>query len=132
VKSLATGMKVRDEHMRKYIFTDGNAQLPDIRFTADSVFCTASPGTQEFPCQVSGTLTIRGATHAFSMKLYVRQQSGAHPIFRAAGDAIVKLSDFGIARPSQFGVSTTDDVKLRLDFSAKPGVPPTTAAGGER
>jgi polyisoprenoid-binding protein YceI len=132
VKSLATGMKVRDAHMRKYIFTDDNAQMPDIRFMADSIFCTASQSAQEFPCQVGGTLAIRGATHPFSMKLSVRQQSAAHPVFRAAGDATLKLSDFGIARPSQFGVSTSDEVKLHLDFWAKQGVPPTTAAGGER
>jgi polyisoprenoid-binding protein YceI len=132
VRSLATGMKVRDEHMRKYIFTDANSQLPDIRFTADSIFCNASPSALEFPCQAAGTLAIRGTPHAFSMKLNVRQQGGARVAFRASGDALVKLSDFGIARPSQFGVSASNEVKLHLEFSAKQGVPSTTAAGGER
>jgi polyisoprenoid-binding protein YceI len=132
VKSLATGMKVRDEHMRKYIFTDSNSQTPDIRFSAGSIFCTANPGSQEFPCEVGGTLTIRGTAHAFSMKLYVRQQSGGHSGFRAAGDAVVKLSDYGISPPRQFGVTTANDVKLHLDFSAKQGTSASAAAGGER
>jgi len=40
--------------------------------------------------------------------------------FRAAGDGVVKLSTYGIDQPSQFGVRTRDDVKLHLDFTARP------------
>src|SRR5579871_6078249 len=35
VKTLATGMKVRDEHMRKYIFTTADGNEPDLQFTSE-------------------------------------------------------------------------------------------------
>src|SRR6516164_7585791 len=35
VRSLSTGMKVRDEHMQKYIFTTPDGQMPDVIFSAD-------------------------------------------------------------------------------------------------
>ncbi|MDQ6700264.1 MAG: hypothetical protein M3Z36_08765 [Acidobacteriota bacterium] len=39
VKSLATGMKVRDEHMRIYIFKTTDGQEPDLHFSAQNASC---------------------------------------------------------------------------------------------
>ena len=52
--------------------------------------------------------------------------------FRAAGDGIVKLSTYGIEPPAQFGVRTRDDVKLHLDFTARPVNTTTAGDGGTR
>jgi hypothetical protein len=38
------------------------------------------------------------------------------------------LSAYGIEKPSQLGVHTEDDVKLRLDFTARPAPVATTGA----
>ncbi len=59
VNSLATGMTVRDEHMRRYIFTTPDGKEPDLRFVADSGLCGASGSGREFTCQLAGNLTIR-------------------------------------------------------------------------
>ncbi len=67
-------------------------------------------------CTVSGQLTIRGTQRPFAMTLQVTGTGGG---YRAAGLGTVKLSAWGIAQPSQFGVTTTDDVKLRLEFTAR-------------
>src|SRR4051812_1823436 len=40
VKSLATGMSIRDEHMRRYIFTLPDGQTPDLHFEATGTDCT--------------------------------------------------------------------------------------------
>ncbi len=129
VKSLVTGMKVRDEHMRKYIFTTADGQLPDVEFTAGQAACRGNGGPDGFTCQVSGALSIRGVSHAFSTSLNVREQSsGGGMTFRATGDGVVKLSDYGIAQPTQFGVSTTNDVKLRLSFTGR--LAPSTESAG--
>ena len=63
------------------------------------------------------------------MTLIVSRESGG---FRAAGDGIVRLSAYGIDQPSQFGVRTRDDVKLHLDFTARPAGVSTAHLGGTR
>jgi polyisoprenoid-binding protein YceI len=130
VKSLATGMKVRDEHMRKYIFTTSDGQLPDVEFTAGQAACRSSGGADDFTCQVSGSLTIRGTSHTFSTSLNVRQQSGSNATFRATGDGVAKLSDYGIAPPTQFGVSASNEVKLHLSFTGRLAATETANGGG--
>jgi polyisoprenoid-binding protein YceI len=131
VRSLSTGMKVRDEHMRKYIFTAGDSQLPDVRFSAASIACPVNGSAQEFRCQVSGELSIRGMARPFAMLLHVREQSGASAAFHGTGDAVVRLSDYGIAAPSQFGVTASNEVKLHIDFSVRER-PAAAPAGGAR
>jgi hypothetical protein len=45
----------------------------------------------------------------------------------------VKLSSYGIERPSQLGVTTADDVKLHLEFTVKPAAPAVAVLkGGEK
>jgi polyisoprenoid-binding protein YceI len=118
VKSLATGMKTRDEHMRKYIFATSGGQEPDLYFSADSATCPAAGASQGFACQLSGNLSIRGVARPFAINLKVKGQSGASS-FRVAGDGIVKLSDYGIAPPTQFGVKPANEVEVHLDFTSK-------------
>jgi polyisoprenoid-binding protein YceI len=117
VKSLATGMKVRDEHMRKYIFTAADGSEPDLQFIAAPIRCPA--GSHEFTCEIAGSMSIRGVARPFSMQLRVKEQSGSLPVFHASGDAILKLSDYGIEPPSQFGVKPANQVKFHVDFNAK-------------
>ncbi len=115
VKSLATGMKVRDEHMRKYIFTTSDGQTPDIRFEASAANCG-----RDLVCKVPGNMTIRGVSHAVELTLQAKQQSsGSTLAFRVAGEGVVKLSDFGITAPSQFGVTPANEVKFKLEFAAR-------------
>jgi polyisoprenoid-binding protein YceI len=116
VKSLVTGMNVRDEHMRRYIFTTQNGETPDVRFASEASSCSGVAGS-EATCQVTGQLSIRGVARPFAIPLKVRANGGW---FRAEGNAVVKLSDYGIAQPSQFGVKTADEVQLRFAFTAKP------------
>ena len=130
VKTLATGMKVRDEHMRKYIFTTPEGKEPDLRFNADGVSCPSS-GASQFACQVSGTLTIRGVAAPFTIRLRVKEQ-GSATAFRAEGDGIVKLHDYGINSPSQFGVTPQDEVKLHLEFAAKAAAISDGTSGGSK
>jgi len=119
VKTLSTGMQMRDEHMRKYIFRMTDGSEPDVRFTSDQGTCEAGGSRQEFSCPVSGTLSIRGTARPFTLRLKVKQDSASSEKFRATGDGVVKLSAYGIPAPSQFGVKPNDDVKIHLDFTVK-------------
>ena len=131
VSSLTTGMALRDEHMRKLVFTGPDGHAPDIRFSGRQARCPVSPG-RELQCRISGTLSIRGAERPFEVALKVKQEGDASPVFRASGDAVVKMSEFGIERPSQLGVKTENDVKLHLLFTARPGAMIASAGNGGR
>lgn len=115
VKTLMTGMGLRDDHMRKYIFTTADGQVPDLLFEGANAACSGS--TRDSTCQVAGMLTIRGVARPFTMPLKVREDGAG---FKAAGEAVVKLSAYGIEQPSQFGVKTSDEVQLHFDFAARP------------
>ena len=119
VKTLSTGMKIRDEHMRKYIFETSAGQEPDLLFNADAASCPAAGTGQGFACQVSGNLSIRGLSRPFAINLKVKEQSSSASAFRVAGAGTVKLSDYGIAPPVQFGVKSADEVEIHLDFTGK-------------
>jgi polyisoprenoid-binding protein YceI len=127
VKTLLTGMGVRDDHMRKYIFTTADGKTPDLRFEAESATCAA--GGRETACPVTGTLSIRGVAKPFSITLKVREESSG---LKTYADGIVKLSDYGIEQPSEFGVKTTNEVQLHFDFTAKQTVVVSANAEGER
>jgi polyisoprenoid-binding protein YceI len=131
VKSLVTGMKVRDEHMRKYIFQRPDGQLPDVEFTADQTACRHGAAADEFVCQVSGQLTLRGEGRPFAM-IVTLKESGPASMVRAAGDGVVKLSDYGIPVPSQLGVSTTNEVKVHVSLAARQKTAAPVTAGDAR
>jgi polyisoprenoid-binding protein YceI len=133
VKSLATGMKVRDEHMRKYIFTTSDGQTPDIHFESSAATCPAPSNGRDLVCRVAGNMTIRGASHAIELTLQAKQQSsGSALAFRVTGEGVVKLSDFGIAAPSQFGVTPANEVKFRLEFAARQKASMAGNSGGRQ
>jgi polyisoprenoid-binding protein YceI len=123
VKSLLTGMSLRDEHMRRYIFTTGAGETPDLRFEAQIVTCSGPT------CQIAGNLTVRGIARRFTVPLKFRDEGNS---LKASGEAVVKLSDYGIERPSQFGVKTTDEVLLRFEFTARETTDVGASTGGTR
>ena len=128
VKSLGTGMGMRDSHMRKYIFTTSDGKVPDLRFSADKAVCAKAEGRQS-RCELAGNLEIRGTARPFTVVLKLSESGES---LRAIGDGTVTLSAYGIERPSQLGVTTEDDVKLRFDLTAKPSAPRAVATSGRR
>jgi len=86
VKTLATGIALRDQHMREHIFTMPDGQIPDVKFDAENVSCPGVVAGRETTCKVSGTLSIRGVPRSFSVALKIREAGGSTPAFRAAGD----------------------------------------------
>ena len=115
VKTLGTGISLRDEHMRRYVFTTPTGEVPDLRFEGRNTSCPGVAAGHEATCKISGTLTIRSVARAFSIALKIREANGA-TAFRSGGDARVRLSDYGIEQPSQFGVKTANDVQLHLEI----------------
>lgn len=129
VKSLSTGMGLRDDHMRRLVFTNPDGSVPDITFVSREAACAADAAKRQATCTVVGDLAIRGIQRPFTMTLIVNRDGAG---FRAAGDGIVKLSTYGIDQPSQLGVRTRDEVKLHLDFVVRPAVIDTAQLFGAR
>jgi len=127
VKTLVTGMGLRDDHMRKYIFTTADGQVPDLHFEGDNTTCSGT--AKEITCNVAGKLSIRGVTRPFTLPLKVREDGAG---FKATGEGVVKLSAYGIEQPTQLGVKTADDVLLHFDFAAKPASGDVAQLGGGR
>lgn len=126
VASISTGLGLRDTHMRKYIFTTAEGDLPDLRFVARHADCSSN-GRANLTCAVAGELAIRGRSRPLTIALKVRNDGSA---FRAVGDAVAKLSAYEISPPSQLGVRTEDDVRLHLEFTARLAQPEASPAGG--
>jgi polyisoprenoid-binding protein YceI len=116
IKSLNTGMGLRDDHMRKHIFTTAGGEVPDLRFESGEIDCPAVAPGREMTCVISGSLAIRDVPRSFSMALKVRQDGSS---LRASGDGTVRLADYGIERPTQLGVKTSNEVKIHLDLSSR-------------
>jgi polyisoprenoid-binding protein YceI len=128
VKTLVTGMAVRDEHMRRRIFTTDGGEAPDLRFESGKIDCPGVAPGKEATCTIAGTLAIRGVARGFSLPMKVRQE-GNGSAFRAIGEGVVKLSDYGIEQPSQLGVKASNEVKLHFDLTGKDSGVVTTAMG---
>lgn len=118
VSTLKTGIGLRDEHMRRYIFETTGAGQPEVRFSADHADCPRAGAS--FTCAASGTLTIRGLPRPFSIALDVARDGDQ---FRVRGTSTIALSTWGIDRPSQLGVRTDDAVTIHLDASARRAIP---------
>jgi polyisoprenoid-binding protein YceI len=129
VRSLATGMGVRDEHMRRLVFTNPDGTMPNVTFVSRDAACAPETEKRQAACIVSGELAIRGIPRPFTMTVVVSRSGSA---FRAAGDGVLKLSAYGIEAPTQFGVRVSDDVKLHLDFTARPTAAATALPGAAR
>lgn len=126
VASITTGIGLRDEHMKKYVFTTADGQVPDVTFSADKAACSAIE-RGDTVCQVSGSLSIRGTPRPFAIALKIARTGDS---YKAAGEGVVKLSTYGIPAPSQLGVSTADEVKLQLAFTARPTAGQVAARSG--
>ena len=125
VTSLRTGINLRDQHMLKYIFKTADGQLPDLHFAADAADCPRRDAGAALACVASGALTIRGAARPFAVTLEIEQNGEA---YRVKGSGQVTLGAYGIERPSQFGVRTEDEVRIRVDFSARRATSTTARA----
>jgi polyisoprenoid-binding protein YceI len=112
VDSLKTGLALRDDHMRKRVFTDDRGRMPDLRFVGERFECRPA-GVRRSTCSVDGALEVRGVTKPFAIVLGVKDDGR---VFRVAGTAMVRLSDYGIDRPSQLGVTTANEIALTLDL----------------
>jgi polyisoprenoid-binding protein YceI len=114
VQTLNTGLALRDDHMRKRVFETSPGVAPDLRFVGENIACEGAGDAKT--CRVAGSLLIRDTPRPFSINLRVSDKGHT---FHVSGQSVVRLSAYGITPPSQLGVTTADDVALRIEFVGK-------------
>jgi polyisoprenoid-binding protein YceI len=110
LKSITTGISLRDEHTKKYLETDSypNATLAVARASLKL------PGGGEG--DAPGKMTIHGQTKDVTFH-YVANKSG--DTLDVKGTTKVNMNDYGIKTPSYLGVSVKPDVDVFANFQAK-------------
>lgn len=109
VESLKTGMEMRDHHMRERVFKTADGKYPPLHFASTAVTCASQTA-----CQVTGPLEIRGVAKGAVFACTVSEGNRS-----ADCSATIKLSTYGIERPTQLGVTVVDDVPIHLVVTRK-------------
>lgn len=108
VKTFESGNSNRDSHAMEAIHA---RKFPRVSFESDSVRQDGDG------YRVSGKLTFHGVARPVAFG--VKPETVGDRV-RITGAFTVKLSDFGVKRPSLMFVKTSDDLAIRFDLFAKP------------
>lgn len=106
-KSFDSGNSNRDDHALEAIKAHKH---PNVSFASDSV-SKAPDGWL-----IHGKLTFAGQTRPVEFKVTPKKEPGK---VRIVGDFSVKLTDFGIKRPSLMFIVMEDKLDIRFDLVAK-------------
>jgi polyisoprenoid-binding protein YceI len=118
VATLVTGVDGRDASLREHLDSE---QHPEIRFDLTG-FTPAKDGIDAGKMTVRGegvgTMTIHGTARELRLPLQVSVDASRRVLIE--GDAPLKMSDYGVAVPSQLGViNVQDEVKVWLSLRAR-------------
>ena len=108
VRKFDSGNSNRDSHAMEAIHA---LKFPRVTFESDSI----KPDSDGY--LVSGTLTFHGQTRPVAFR--VTPETVGDRV-RITGSFTVKLSDFGVKRPSLMFIKAEDNLTIRFDLFAKP------------
>ena len=112
--SLETGIGLRDRHMReKYLqvdkYPDAVLELPwsSLKLPSDG---QTSDGT------APGKMTLHGKTQDVQVKYRITRTGNRYQV---TGNVPVKITDYGIEKPSYLGITVQPDVDVSATFTAE-------------
>lgn len=109
LKSLATGIELRDRHMREDLQVD---QFPLVELTVRRSALKV-PGTgAEVSGEAPGELTLHGQTHPVTVHYRAVLKDGTD----VSGTARINLKEFGIEVRSYLGIGVKPDVEVEVAF----------------
>ncbi|UQN07013.1 YceI family protein [Deinococcus sp. QL22] len=112
LKTLMTGIKLRDEHARNYLKA---GQFPLATFRVGKLSgITALPVGQEVSGKVSGEFTLAGVTRALSAPVTLRREASGRIIVATQFD--IPLREYGVQIR---GADKNTDVQLMFAVTAK-------------
>lgn len=112
--TLDTGIGGRDQDLRDYLEVE---RFPSILFVPKEVRAAKLSllDQTEVSVAVSGLMTIHGVERPVEFSGKARLQEG---VLRAEGSTTLKMTDYGIKRPTKFFFKVGDDVKVRFRVEA--------------
>lgn len=125
LKSLDTGIDLRNEHMRgTYLEVDkgdgfDRAVVSDLRLRAGSL------GSVEGRTDFTATLRLHGVSKMIVGQATIRKGSGG---VQVEAHFPVKLADFGIPKPTYLGIGVKEQVQVNVSFAAQPATDPAVGS----
>jgi polyisoprenoid-binding protein YceI len=109
VKSLKTGINMRDEHMKeKYLEVE---KYPTATLKVQGVPVIASG--KDLKKTISLPLSLHGVEQNVDVSLDMKNTSG---IYSGSAEFTIKLSDFSIKIPTYLGIKVADKVEVKVNF----------------
>ncbi len=120
VKSMKTGIDLRDEHLQSANWLDAE-QYPHIKYVIKSVESLESKGDSKFAGKVNGEFTMHGKTSKVTAEIELTFIKGSEKTKAlGAGDLLVvkanfevKLSDYGVAN-DVVGSKVAENIKVEF------------------
>ena len=113
LKNLATGIALRDDHMRNKYLQVGT--YPNAELTVDRSTLHLPNGDGNASGDATGTMAIHGKTKNVSFHYNVARASGTLHI---GGTTKLDIRDYGIDIPSYLGVTVKPDIDVEVQFTA--------------
>lgn len=116
VAALTTGIAGRDRDMRRSLDSE---HFPTMRFTVDGVdasFASVSDKADVL-LTIRGQMLIRDVERPMTLLGRARLREGT---LWVRGDGTVKMTEFGIARPTRLFMTVADQVIVRFDLVLSP------------
>lgn len=104
LKSLKTGMDLRDEHMHEKYLESG--KFPEAKLVLS-----------EFPLNESGEVTGKLKLHNVEKQIKVQYQREGQEPLRLNAEFKVLLEDFGIEIPSFQGITVAKDILIKVNLN---------------
>ena len=122
VKSLKTGIDMRDEHLRSPMWLDAEAH-PELTFKGDKIRCWGDGKYEVTGARplhgVSQPLTVVVATRVIPAERASKLMMGDTDWLRVRASFKVKLSDHGVKIPDMAAAKVSDEWTVKVSLFAK-------------
>jgi polyisoprenoid-binding protein YceI len=115
LRTLDTGIGLRDEHMRNTYLEVGKGEGFDTAVLSDIDLGEVAAETLRGRTRFTGTLLLHGVTKTVAGLAEVRREGAS---VRVEASFPVALADYGIAKPQYLGVGVRNEVEVKASLVA--------------
>jgi hypothetical protein len=112
IKSLTTGIDMRDEHMWDKIFKDKAGLMPNLELVSKSA-CPIKSGKNI--CQIKGIISFAGKSSELLAKVVITKSEA---LIKMDSNFSISLTKMGITPPSYMGVTVEDNVEVKMELES--------------
>ncbi len=117
LRTLETGISLRDEHMQKNYLEVGRGPGYDHAVLSGIGLGNVDPGSFQGKTAFTGTFLLHGAKRPVSGQATIRREGQS---VRVEASFPVMIPDYGIPKPQYLGVGVKNEVSVMVSFVAEP------------